>query len=569
MARPARNQPQQAAQRQPLLFVYGRFSSAPQAAGDSLRRQMEAARAWAARNGYVVDDKLTMFDHGLSAFDGTNATTGALAAFLNAIRSKEKLVLPGDVLWVESLDRLSRAEELDALGQFSTIVQAGVTIVTEKDGIYSRELIRQSPGSLHGALAVMTRAHNESAHKSDRVRAALYGKVKAWVEDGKRDVRVSSVRDPEWVTYDEAKKKYVLSPAHATAMRALIKHFKAGHSPMRALQMIAAAGLLPPPRITRGGKPVSGLSNASRVYNMLGNRMLLGERPIDIDGETHILEDYYPALIGEAEFAELQHLRAQRGRRPGKGVLPSILTGAKLCLCGRCGKSMAMQNLKGRRRRDDDGLPQDGNRRLWCMGALAVPKCDAGSCSIVPVERALMDYCSDQHNLDAMLASQTAETALAAELAAARDEYAKKEREGENVMDQIAQQGGDPGLFAGPRLIKIEARMKELQKDIARLEREQITLAVTDTAAVAAQFRDIKDDVLMLDHDARMKARSLMFDTFSMIKVYLGGVSGDESTIVDLLLQSRQGVQRFVRIDRKTGELIHMFDIDTSMLEVE
>ncbi|MGF6986502.1 DNA invertase Pin-like site-specific DNA recombinase [Paraburkholderia atlantica] len=567
MRKPSQIHAQQAPQRQPLLFVYGRFSSAPQAAGDSLRRQMDAARAWAAQHGYAVDDKLTMFDHGLSAFDGTNATAGALGAFLNAIRSKEKLVQPGDVLWVESLDRLSRAEELEALGQFSTIVQAGVTIVTDRDGIYSRELIRQSPGSLHGALAVMTRAHNESAHKSDRSRAALYGKVKAWNEEGRRDVRLTAGRDPEWVTYDAEKKKFVLVPAHAKAIRTLIKYFKAGHSPMRSLEMLTAAGLMPPARLTRDGKPVTGISNSSRVYQLFGNRMLVGERPVDIDGKTHILVDYYPALIGEGDFAELQHLRTQRGRRPGKGTIPSILTGMRLCYCGVCGKAMGAQNLKGTNLRDD-GLPQNGNRRLQCTGALKVPKCRSGSCSIVPIEYALVDYCSDQINLDALLGAQIAGTTLAAELVAARDELARLDQEGKNTMDQIAKQGGR-GRFAGARLDEIEARMDELEKDIARLQREQITLAVTDTAAVAAQWINIKEGVHALDRDARMKARNLMLDTFSKIKVYIGGVSGDVTAVVDMLLQSRQGVQRFLRIDRKTGELIQVTDIDTPMLEVD
>ena len=59
-------------------YSYIRFSSKPQEQGDSLRRQLGLARAWAVRNpGYHLDES-TYRDLGIPAFHGKNRTEGAL-----------------------------------------------------------------------------------------------------------------------------------------------------------------------------------------------------------------------------------------------------------------------------------------------------------------------------------------------------------------------------------------------------------------------------------------------------------------------------------------------------------
>jgi DNA invertase Pin-like site-specific DNA recombinase len=97
-----------------------------------------------------------MFDRGLSAYKGDHVKRGALGAFLKAIREKG-LVNPGDVLLVESLDRLSRAEPFEAQRQFGEIIEAGVIIVTANDGqVYSRERLKRDQSPLF--LASLTEA---------------------------------------------------------------------------------------------------------------------------------------------------------------------------------------------------------------------------------------------------------------------------------------------------------------------------------------------------------------------------------------------------------------------------
>src|SRR5262245_27229953 len=91
-------------------FSYIRFSKPEQLKGDSLRRQLEWGVGICTTKGWALDEILYLRDLGKSAFRGANAATGKLGAFLEAIKSGD--VKRGDVLLLESLDRLSR-EDID------------------------------------------------------------------------------------------------------------------------------------------------------------------------------------------------------------------------------------------------------------------------------------------------------------------------------------------------------------------------------------------------------------------------------------------------------------------------
>ena len=90
----------------PRAYSYLRFSTTEQLKGDSLRRQTQAARAYADTHGLDLDEALTFRDLGVSAFKGKNVAEGALGAFLQAVDAGR--VPPGSWLLVENLDRLSR-----------------------------------------------------------------------------------------------------------------------------------------------------------------------------------------------------------------------------------------------------------------------------------------------------------------------------------------------------------------------------------------------------------------------------------------------------------------------------
>lgn len=83
-------------------------------------------------------------------------------------------------------------------------------------------------------------------------------------------------------------------------------------------------------------------------------------------GETYELHGYYPRILSDAEWANLQHLADERHRRRGRGDIVGIITGLNLCYCGYCGNAMVAQNLMHRARAD--GTLNPGHRRLLCCG---------------------------------------------------------------------------------------------------------------------------------------------------------------------------------------------------------
>src|SRR5579875_3217824 len=123
---------------------YLRYSRGHQKQGRSEKRQHTTAADYCARKGWVLDDSIYA-DRGVSSYRGDNAATGRLGDFLNDIKAHK--VKPGDVLIVESLDRLSRQDIDDAFDLFRGILRAGVEIVTlDPERHYTKESLKQITG---------------------------------------------------------------------------------------------------------------------------------------------------------------------------------------------------------------------------------------------------------------------------------------------------------------------------------------------------------------------------------------------------------------------------------------
>jgi DNA invertase Pin-like site-specific DNA recombinase len=156
-------------------YSYLRFSTPEQAGGDSLKRQMEKAEAYADEHDLDLDTSLSFKDLGVSAYTGKNVQTGALGYFLRAV--EDGLIPAGSFLLVESLDRISRENILRAQAVFISIVDAGVTLVTLTDGRrFSKASINANPTDLIISIVSLMRAHEESATKALRLRSAWAGK---------------------------------------------------------------------------------------------------------------------------------------------------------------------------------------------------------------------------------------------------------------------------------------------------------------------------------------------------------------------------------------------------------
>lgn len=522
-----------------LVYSYSRFSDPRQAKGHSLERQAAYAARWAAEHGLRLDESLTLRDEGLSAYHQKHVKSGALGVFLAAVESGK--VPPGSVLVVEGLDRLSRAEPIQAQAQLAQIVNAGITVVTASDGkAYSRERLKANPMDLVYSLLVMIRAHEESDTKSKRVTASIVRQCQGWMAGTYRGL-IRNGKDPVWVRLVDG--KWELIPDRVEAVRTGLRLYRRGYS---ATRIVAELVRLEQSLTGRGPQ-------ALQIYRLIKQRALLGEKELDIAGESFRLPGYYPALLTESEWSDLQTIAGGRGRRAAKGAVPHILTGLGITVCGYCGRALVGQNIGTRGRRPDGGI-HDGHRRLHCTSYSYGGCVVEGSCSVAPIERALMGYCSDMLNLQALYGGDRAaepRERLATMRHALADINQKLERL-TDVMLEAEVDGGTPATFAR-RARVLEAEKVEAEAALASAERELASVARTDLQGVDEQWRALAAGVEAQDVDARLQARQLVADTFEQIVVYRRGerpADAPEGTI-DLMLIAKGGTARVVRINAK------------------
>ncbi|WP_258237453.1 recombinase family protein, partial [Arcobacter sp. AHV-9/2010] len=107
---------------------------------------------------------MTYRDLGVSAYDRSNVTKGALGLFLAAVEAGK--VPPGSFLLVEQLERPSRADPMKAIDVIRTIVDGGVSIITLTDESVIDKSNASDLGVMLNAIVVMSRAHEESKRKS-------------------------------------------------------------------------------------------------------------------------------------------------------------------------------------------------------------------------------------------------------------------------------------------------------------------------------------------------------------------------------------------------------------------
>lgn len=534
----------------PKVYSYLRFSDPRQAAGHSVERQAEYARRWAAERGLVLDESLSMADHGLSGYHQRHVTHGALGVFLRAV--EDGRIEAGSVLVVEGLDRLSRAEPIQAQAQLAQIVQAGITVVTASDSKeYNRARLKQNPMDLVYSLLVMIRAHEESDTKSKRVRAAIRRQCEGWQAGTWRGI-IRNGKDPHWVRIInptisqhqiDSGTMFELVPERSVALRYAIGRFLAGAGAVQIMRELAARGM---------SLTDAGALSAPALYKTLRKRLLVGEREIRVGGDAYVLPGYYPPLLTDAEFDALQLALDRRQGRRGVGEIPSILTGLGVTVCGYCGAAIVSQNLMGRARQPD-GTPQPGHRRLICTSHAKGGGCPAGgSIQAAPVETALMLYSCDRMRMDALLQAGDHGQALRADLARGRRRLADTEARLERLARALAEDDGAAPAAVLRQIRVLEAEAEAERKSINGLERE-LSPSMQATPDMADRWLELIEGVGNLDPAARMEAREMVRASFSRIVLWH---SEDGGRAFDLELTARGGGSMRMRFDRKTGGLI-------------
>jgi len=371
----------------PKAYSYIRFSTPEQKKGDSLRRQIELSKEYADKNGLILDEKLKMEDQGLSAFKGHHKTKGALGEFLKLVEQGE--IPQGSVLIVENLDRLSREQVLDALNQFTSIIKAGISIVTLQDNMkYSVDSINNNWAQLIISITYMARAHEESLAKSKRLSASWEQKRKKLTTQNDLMTR----RLPAWLEFSEDKKKIIPIPEICEAMKLIFLKKKSGKGAIKTVRELNVRDDIWKPPVTKKNK--SGGWQISYVNRILTNRQMIGEfQPHKYINKKRVphgdaIKNYYPKIVSKDLFYEVQSILKANSKKPGnaggrqQASCSNLFT--HLVKCGLCGGPLHFINKSLK--------PKHQNRKyLSCANSRRLNKCSARSIQYNEFERLFFD----------------------------------------------------------------------------------------------------------------------------------------------------------------------------------
>ncbi len=428
-----------------LAYSYSRFSSRAQAEGDSLRRQLSAAYAYAEANGLELDTSLQ--DLGVSAYSGDNRTKGALRSFLNKVESGE--IPPGSFLLIDSMDRLSRQMVTQATHQLLGIALAGITVVTLSDG--RKFDANASMADVMMAVIEIERSHRESAEKGRKVRAAHAESKRKAREEG----RVWHRTGPSWCRFNEGTKRFDLIPEKADAVRRIFDLIEEGYGTTAIAKMFNDEGI-EAPRAKLHGKggwqhsAVLVTAKNPAVVGVYQPKIAVGgnratRRPAD--GEP--IEGYYPPVISREQFNRVQTLIAGRSPKRGNssGNFVNLFVG--LCRCNACGGTVGMHTASKHPKWKRSSVLQCVDSRRGLCEAKHRFKYE-------PLEAAILNHVREFVPPHLRGVDKMSEALMLAE--AERDDLNRKVENLLNLMED-----GDEGIKARYQARRTDLRRKEAQ----------------------------------------------------------------------------------------------------------
>ncbi len=452
----------------PKGYIYIRYSTAEQSQGDSRERQTKLAKQFVESRPDLkieLEDRIFL-DSGVSSFRGGNwSPEKALGQFLAAVNAGE--IDSGSVLLVESLDRLSRQAILPAQRTLLDLLNRNIKIVTTSEA--DQKIYDGQSGlvDLITMLVRMERAHEESALKSRRVRAAWEGK-----RDQARQNQIITRVCPQWLSVSEDGQYFIVDPLKAAVVRLIFECAE-------AMGYQAIARYLN----EKGIPPFSDKSNgwqSAGIVKILNNTAVIGTyqpttgqhietekgwvRRSAPDGPP--IEGYYPAIVDKEVFYSIQTHKAARSTKAAgrKGPAVSNLF-SHVARCGQCGSNMVLVQKGGSFGKD---------HYLVCTIARRGAGCKYHGWPYEPLERAFLSYCQNL-DISQLMPEQHSDNELVSikkRLAAAQGEQQAKRDMIATIMKDIESNGGSIPKAVQQTLLNAETQLEDLQVILEDLERE-------------------------------------------------------------------------------------------------
>ena len=546
------------------VYSYIRFSTPEQAKGHSLERQSSYAQEYAEKNNLILDESLTLKDEGLSAYHQKHIQKGALGTFCKAI--DDGLIIPGSVLIVENLDRLNRGKVRLAMPFLLNIVNSGITVITASDGReYSQSSLDENNYQLFESLSIMSRAHEESETKSKRVKAAILAQIKHWIDNGHGKV-IRNGADPYWCRQKNDKTGFDLIPERVEIIKHIIDLYLKGWGYNKIVI-----------HLNENYTPFKGQRwYVQYLTSFIKNRTLIGERSFTLDNEKYIIPNYYPSILTEDEFFILQKAIKNRASTKSQRSIPSIITGMRIAYCGICGEVLCAQNYSFRSK---NGILSDGFRRIRCNAKNNGKSCpNSKSTSIAPIEKAILEYCSDKMELTSVLGDNDKTIQLRANILSSYknlDHIEKKLKTGEESILSLLSQGQTISPVVNKVVEQLRVEKNLHQQKTLNLEEELRFQDRGHAIDITEEWQNLKSSVYSMDQESRLLVRQLVKRTFKRFNIFLHGYQSSEHFAmkniktalksprdsIDLIMTFPNDKTRILSIDKKSGSWINGGDV--------
>jgi DNA invertase Pin-like site-specific DNA recombinase len=485
---------------QPKIYSYVRFSTDIQIKGDSLTRQRESISKYSEGKGYELDETLRFEDKGLSGYHRKNLEEGGkLYAFLEEI--KKGNVPVGSILLIEALDRLSRAEPSIFLSLFIQILNAGITIVTTKDGgEFTKENFNNDISKLLTSIVIMVQANKESKDKSWRLKEA-WKRKRANI-----GTKFYTKRIPSWLKAIKEENRIEVIPTHAETVKRMFQMILNGdHCEGIARKFI------------KEGVPVVGRRGAwssSYVSQTIRNLSVTGSfQPHRIENEKRVedgslIQDYYPRIVSDADYMKANAVLDSRQKhgKSGRITVQNMFRGT--LFCGYCG-SPAYRNKKG-----GDKYRKNGSTFYVCSKAKEGNGCLYYAWNAKEFEQDFLKH-ADEIQINMVSGDDVRKKSDALEVV--HLELMDVEKKIENLTDAIAD-----GLDSSA--VRTRLSDLELKKIGLRVTHEKAEREVARAKSPVATVDEMKMFLSKMDEpDCRKKAANAISAIYDKIFLFFGG----------------------------------------------
>lgn len=316
--------------------LYARWSSKEQKYGNTIPRQQDITTRGAESQQWPVAS--SFYDDGVSAWTGTNITSGNLAKFIDGLGENGG---HGKVLVVEQLDRLTRCPPLEVLNWMQRATATGLAIYTVNDAMMiSQQRLRDEPFAIMQIVMNAFRGFSESQIKHERG-------TDNWKR--KRDAAVQgeamTARAPAWlrVIKRDGKRRFEVIDGRAQVVRRIFEMALSGKG------KVAIARILNSEKVPPFGRSKIGWQD-SYIKKILTNEAVIGRFQPHRKSRKDVrrtpvgdpIDDYFPAVVEESMFAAVQRKRPQTTFAAGRRFA-NLWSG--IARCHECGSAM---NLRAR-----------------------------------------------------------------------------------------------------------------------------------------------------------------------------------------------------------------------------